>query len=410
MYCNRNCSALASYYRRRDGRPVPPRWQHPAWSSRDPLIRAAADQAHQLGQAHGWDRSSTRRVLDGLVTVLEDRTAGELVPLSEIRSTTDRHVSTPRLTEILTELHLLRDDTVSPPRAWIDRNTATLPTGFAEPVRRWLMVLLEGDARATPRTPATLYAYFGSIRPILTQWAAQYDHLREVTTSAVYAALDPLRGYPRNNAIQALRSLFRFAKKHALIFTNPAIGLKARQVDPALLPMTDAEIRLVEQLATTPAQRLAIALAAEHAARTGTIRTLTLDDLDIPNRRITLDGHNQRLGQLTHRALQVWLDHRRTTWPRTPNTHVLISTKTALGTGPVSGPFVGSGLGPHGFSIDRIRADRILHKALTAGPDPLHLTLIFNIEHSTATRYTNLAEQLLSDELEQQARPSPPHQ
>jgi hypothetical protein len=79
---------------------------------------------------------------------------------------------------------------------------------------------------------------------------------------------------------------------------------------------------------------------------------------------------------------------------------VLVNAKTVLGTGPVSGPFVRFSLGRNGFSIDRIRADRILHEALTAGPDPLHLTLVFNIEHSTALRYATVAEHLLSDELE----------
>ena len=77
-----------------------------------------------------------------------------------------------------------------------------------------------------------------------------------------------------------------------------------------------------------------------------------------------------------------------------------LNAKTVLGTGPVSGPFVRFSLGRNGFSIDRIRADRILHEALTAGPDPLHLTLVFNIEHSTALRYATIAEHLLNNELE----------
>ena len=63
-------------------------------------------------------------------------------------------------------------------------------------------------------------------------------------------------------------------------------------------------------------------------------------------------------------------------------------------------PFVGFSLGRNGFSIDRIRADRILHEALTAGPDPLHLTLVFNIDHSTALRYATVAEHLLNDDLD----------
>ena len=51
-------------------------------------------------------------------------------------------------------------------------------------------------------------------------------------------------------------------------------------------------------------------------------------------------------------------------------------------------------------TVDRIRSDRILHEALTAGPDPLHLTLVFGISHNTAARYAAVADHLLSDELE----------
>jgi integrase len=339
-------------------------------------------------------------VLDGIVTALEGRPAGERVPMSEVRTKTHRHVPKPRLAEVLDALGLLDDDTTPAIKAWIDRNAANLAPGFVEPVRQWLVVLLDGDARARPRSQATLYAYFGSVRPFLAQWATQYSHLREVTKNDIYAVLDPLRGYQRNNAIHALRSLFGFAKKRGLIFANPTMGVKAPQIDAGSVPMTEDQIRLVEQLAVAPAQRLAVALAAEHAARTGTIRNLTLDDLDMPTRRITLDGHNQRLGELTHRALTAWLVHRQAAWPLTPNRHVLVNTKTVLGTGPVSGPFVRFSLGRNGFSIDHIRADRILHEALTAGPDPLHLALVFNIEHSTALRYATVAEHLLNDELE----------
>lgn len=276
MYCNRSCSALASHYRRKHQRPVPPRWQHPAWSSHAQLIRAAAARADQLGQEHSWNRSSTRCVLDGLVTVLEGRPAGERVPLSEVRSATHRHVSTPRLAEVLADLQLLHDDTVGLAPG-LDRPQHRNPgDGFRRTGPRLAgRAARRGRSRHTPFT-GTLYAYLSSIRALLTHWATQYGHLREVINSDIYAALDLLRGYPRNNAIEALRSLFGFAKKRVLIFTNPTIGLRARQIDPALVPMTDEEIRLVEQLAAKPAQRLAIALAAEHAARTGTTRNLTL--------------------------------------------------------------------------------------------------------------------------------------
>lgn len=162
--------------------------------------------------------------------------------------------------------------------------------------------------------------------------------------------------------------------------------------------MTDAEIRAVEQAATSPAQRLIVALAAVHAARWAAIRDLTLDDPDLPNRRITIAGHRQRLGELTHRALRAWLDHRRATWPRTPNRHVLISGKTALGSGPVSRSFLNWNLQRHGVSIERIRRDRVLHEALTARADLLHLALVFGLSHTAASKYALIACDLLASQ------------
>ncbi|ETZ35354.1 phage integrase family protein [Mycobacterium intracellulare MIN_061107_1834] len=143
--------------------------------------------------------------------------------------------------------------------------------------------------------------------------------------------------------------------------------MKSQPVDQDLLPITDDEVRSIEQLASEPLERLVVALSVEHACRTAVIRKLTLDDIDLPNRRITLAGHNQRLGELTHIALNTWLDHRRDRWPHTPNRHVLLTTKTALRTTPVSQKSVKPSLSDNGFTIERIRADRILHEALTAG-------------------------------------------
>ncbi|MGH3969754.1 MAG: hypothetical protein ACRDTV_16955 [Mycobacterium sp.] len=113
-------------------------------------------------------------------------------------------------------------------------------------------------------------------------------------------------------------------------------------------------------------------------------------------------GHRQRCGELTHRALRCWLEHRRATWPHTDNPHVLVNPKTVHGTAPVNEVFVNRRIQPTGCTIGEIRADRILHEALTAttGPDPLHLALVFGICHQTAARYAKAAEHLLADELE----------
>jgi hypothetical protein len=81
---------------------------------------------------------------------------------------------------------------------------------------------------------------------------------------------------------------------------------------------------------------------------------------------------------------------------------VLIS-ETALGLQPVSKGYFHYHLRRHGVDLDRIRRDRILHEALTVGPDPLHLTLVFNLSHTAASRYADIAQHLLDGQLEQAA-------
>jgi hypothetical protein len=147
----------------------------------------------------------------------------------------------------------------------------------------------------------------------------------------------------------------------------------------------------------TPGQRLTVALAAVHAARWEAIRALTLDDLDLPNRRITIAGHPQRLGDLSHQALRAWLDHRHAAWPHTPSRHVLVSGRTALGDQPASRGHVNFHLKPHDVSVERIRRDPILHEALTRRPDPLHLTLMSGISERPASQHARIARDLLAE-------------
>ena len=63
-----------------------------------------------------------------------------------------------------------------------------------------------------------------------------------------------------------------------------------------------------------------------------------------------------------------------------------------------------------GVTVERIRRDRVPHEALTAGPDPLHLTLVFNLSHTTTSRYAATAQDLLDDQIEQATgqRPAQP--
>lgn len=238
--------------------------------------------------------------------------------LSEVRARAPRETSSVRVAEVLTDMGLLDDDTTAPARVWIEHRSAQLPAGFSPDIRAWLLVLLEGSARTKPRSAAAVYGYFGSVRPLLESWATTRSHLREITAADVTTALVPMQGWARDDTITALRSLFRFAIRNGIIFTNPTVQLKSHAERRNALPLTDTTIRATEQQVVTPAQRLAVALAATHAASAQNIRHLTLEDVDLPNRRITIGGHTQPLGVMSHRALQLWYEQRRAIWPRTP--------------------------------------------------------------------------------------------
>ncbi len=293
-----------------------------------PLLLAATRCAIDLAEVRGWSAATITGVFYGLKAVLEGHTGDDPVPLSQVRQRARprSHSSATRIAEVLAELELLHDDTTAAIWTWIDRRTGELPAGFRRDVRAWLVVLLDGDARTRPRSPATVRVHFGIVRHFIECWAATRSHLREITSGDVDTVLEPLRGHQRYNAIMALRSLFRFAKRRGLTFVDPTRHLGGgRGAGRTVLPMTAEQIQAAGQAAVTPDQRLAIALAAVHAARPKAIRELTLDDIDLPNRRITLAGHRQPLGDLTCNALQAWLRYRRATWPNTANRHVLVS-------------------------------------------------------------------------------------
>jgi integrase len=371
VYCSSNCCALASYYRRKAGQPTPPRWQHPALSTPDPLLRQAAQHAADLAAANGWSRCVLRHTLDGLSALLQQRPPDTRIVKSEIRGRIPRRSSLPRVQQVLADLDLLEDDTGPRDLPWIERSAATLCPGFAPDVRAWLLTLSQGGPRSTARSQSTLHVYFSSVRPLLERLAEQRDHLREVTAKDITAVLAPLAGWRRRNAIAALRSLFRHAKKHGRIFTDPTRMLRSEETPASVLPLAEHEISAVERTASNLIHRLVIALTAVHATRPAAIRQLTLDDVDLAARRITLAGYEQRLSELAHDALTSWLVERRRRWPHTPNRHVLITAASALGSAPVSAHYLQVHFVRRGVDLERIRADRILHEALTCGPDPL---------------------------------------
>ncbi|MFF7265090.1 hypothetical protein ACFZCL_33080 [Streptomyces sp. NPDC008159] len=138
--------------------------------------------------------------------------------------------------------------------------------------------------------------------------------------------------------------------------------------------------------------------AAEHSS---TLNALDLTENDYckgrPIHSTAARRTRPRPGELPRQTLLARLDQRRATWPKTPNRHVLINAKTALGTGPVSPEHLKRHLLHQGVYLERIRGDRVLHEALTVGADPLHLALVFNLSHTTASSYAAIAQNLLDD-------------
>ena len=345
-----------------------------------PLLLAATRCAIGLAEARGWSAATIAGVFYGLKAVLDGHTGDGPVPLSQVRQRVRprSHSSATRIAEVLAELGMLHDDTTAAIRTWIDRRTGELPAGFGRDVRAWLVVLLDGDARTRPRSPPLSTSTSAGCGPSSSagqQHAATCGRSPPATSTPSWsrcAATGATTPSPR--CARCSGSPNDAARRSP---TPPRHLRGGRGAGRTMLPMTAEQIRAVQQAAATPAQRLAIALAAVHAARPGAIRELTLEDIDLPSRRISIAGHRQPLGELTRDALLAWLDYRRATWPDTANRHVLITRKSALGTGPVSASYLADYLGRHqrGISLEHIRRDRILarspgHRRRPSSPGP----------------------------------------
>ncbi len=71
-------------------------------------------------------------------------------------------------------------------------------------------------------------------------------------------------------------------------------------------------------------------------------------------------------------------------------------------TRPVSENWLTSTFRGLGVTLEQLRIDRQLDEALTAGPDPLHLSAVFGIDDETAIRYASAARHLLASAAEDQ--------
>src|SRR6202044_3728435 len=105
-------------------------------------------------------------------------------------------------------------------------------------------------------------------------------------------------------------------KKAGTIFRDPTRSIQDGQRPLILIqPLQPAEIDQAASAALTPAARLAVALAAVHAASPKTIRELHLGDTDLGGRRLVIAGSARPLDDLTASLLLAWLTHRGRRWP-----------------------------------------------------------------------------------------------
>ncbi|MFJ8978744.1 hypothetical protein [Streptomyces sp. NPDC102282] len=368
----------------------------------NPYLAAALGLADRKAELCGWSPELLRLTRRGLIAVLSGHQAGEAVRYSELVPLyADRKISVTRVSEVLQEAGLLDDDRPDSFEVWLVRRTQDLAPEIGEDVRRWLRAVHRGGPRRRPRSRSSSWGFMSAAHSTLLDWSGRYSHLREVTRADVKAAFDAHQGWRRKELHISLRSLFTHLRREKVIFQNPTTGIKAGAYPlPPILPLPQECYTDAVTAATTPEQQVLLVLTVVHAARRPSIKALTVDDLDLPGRAITIGGHTRPLDELTHQVIHEYLLHRHRRWPHTPNRHLLITRVTAHGHEPVSDYWCHLQFAGRRASLEQMRIDRQLEEALAGGGDPRRLAAIFGISEFTAVRYASAARALMANTLE----------
>ncbi|MFD5875855.1 hypothetical protein [Streptomyces sp. NPDC060322] len=302
-----------------------------------------------------------------------------------------------RVSEVLQEIGLLDDDRPDTFEAWLDHPTDAFALEIGEDVRRWLSAVHHGGPRRLPRSRSSTWGMLAAAHSTLLTWSAHYRHLREVTRTDVQAALDTHDGWKRKQLHISLRSLFGYLRREKIVFQNPTHGIKAgSHPRPPILPLPEDCYTNAVTAATSPEQQVLLVLTVVHAARRPAIKALTLEDLHLGDRTLTIGGHRRPLDDLTHRVLRTYLLHRQKRWPHTSNRHLLLTRVTAHGEGPVSDYWCHLQFAGQAASLEQLRIDRQLEEALAGNGDPRRLAAIFGLSELTAIRYAEAARALIA--------------
>lgn len=352
----------------------------------------------RIGDRNGWTHHVRDSVALTLRAVVAAHPAGTpIYRASAVARLADGgHRNVARTLELLQILGRLDDDRPARADLWIDRRLASLTGGIRSEVADWVDVLRRGDARHRPKSELTWKNYLDQALPTLTAWAAVHDSLREITRDDVAVALKAPtpRDGDGHTRLTALRSLFAYLKANRRTFRNPTRRLSRNLTQhsephiPTRLPASAfSDLTTGERDAV---KWLVLVLTAHHALSQTQMRTLALDDVDLPNRHLAIGDQSRPLDDLTVAALESYLRYRHARWPRTANPHLLLTQQTAHGDRPVSRWWLQNGVRGHQVTLDRLRQDRILDESTAAGaPDPLHVAAVFGLHPDTAQRYVD---------------------
>lgn len=368
----------------------------------NPALIAGRRIAEGRAELRGWSDEIRRLTDRGLVAVLSSHQPGEVIHyLDVLPLAADRKVNVERVAEVLEELGILADDRPDSFDSWLVKRTQDLAPQIAEDVQTWLRSLHEGGPRNRPHSRASTWGKMASVHPVLMDWSSRYQHFREVTREDIVSALNDVQGIERKGRHHGLRSLFRFLRRKRMIFRDPTVGIKVGKLhQPPLVPLPRRTYGKAVAAATSPEQRVMLALTVVHAARRPALKALMLEDIDLANGRITIGGHTRPLDDMTCRLLTEYLFYRHRRWPNTANRHLLLTRVTAHETGPVSDYWCHTQFAGLDASLEQMRIDRQLEEALAGGGDALRLTAIFGFSEFTAIRYAEAAKALLAGSLE----------
>jgi hypothetical protein len=359
---------------------------------RDPaLLELLLHHADTLAERYGWHASTRRQVEYGLKILAGCHDVGEPITTSTVHTLSSRQIPSRRVLEVLgiTVDGLLVHDRPDALTVLIDTQFAELPSPMRQKLQTWIDILRHGGPRRRARPEMTVRTRLACIRPFLAELATRYHTLRQVTPDDVTRWLD---GCTRpGDHLYALRDLFRVLKAQRLVFTNPTNRIhRSRPHLPTPRPLGPHALRQIGQAASTdPVLQLMVALIGVHALRPQQVRSLLLDDIDLPNQRIRIDGSPRALDTFTTDAIKAYLTYRRRRWPHTSNPHLLVSSISAHDHAPVSGPWLCKLFHHLPATATQLRQDRILEEAHATGADPLHLAAMFGFAAETGLRYAN---------------------